>query len=111
MKYSIKVSGNQVTVFLNDEIYVHDAMLLRCDLLEMIDQGILDVRMDLSGLFYIDKSVFGTLVMINKRLKEKNGSFVLIGVQGRPLELIKRTRLDKVFTIEAGEFKVSDLYD
>lgn len=106
MKYSIKVSGNQVTVFLNDEIYVRDAMLLRCDLLEMIDQGILDVRMDFSGLFYIDKSVFGTLVTINKRLKEKNGSFVLTGVQGLPLELIKRTRLDKVFTIEAGEFKV-----
>lgn len=99
MKHSIKISGNQATVFLMDKIYVHDASQLRDDLLEIIDQGIVKVRMDFSGLTYIDSSVFGMLVMINKRTKEKNGSLVLSGAQGLPFELIKRTRLDKVFTI------------
>ena len=97
MKHSIKVSGNQATVFLMDKIYVHDASLLRDDLLEIIDKGIVDVRMDLSGLIYIDSSGLGTLVTINKRTKEKNGKLVLAGAQGLPLDLIKRTRLDKVF--------------
>jgi len=55
--------------------------------------------MDLSGLAYIDSSGLGMLLAINKRIKKKNGVFVLAGVQGLPFELIKRTRLDKVFTI------------
>lgn len=100
MKHSVKVNGNQVMVYLTDKFYVHDASLLRDDLLEIIDRGIVDVRMDLSGLTYIDSSGLGTLVTINKRTKEKNGKLVLMGAQGLPLELIKRTRLDKVFIIE-----------
>ena len=100
MKHSIKVSGNQATIFLNDKIYVRDASLLRDDLLEIIDQGVADLRMDLSGLTYIDSSGLGTLVTINKRVREKNGRLVLTGAQGLPLDLIKRTRLDRVFNIE-----------
>ncbi|HWQ41329.1 MAG TPA: STAS domain-containing protein [Desulfosporosinus sp.] len=100
MKHSVKVNGNQAMVYLMDKFYVHDASLLRDDLLEIINQGIVDVRMDLSGLSYIDSSGLGTLVTINKRTKEKNGKLVLTGAQGLPLELIKRTRLDKVFIIE-----------
>ena len=94
------MSGNQATVLLKDKIYVHDASLLRDDLLEIIDQGVTDVRVDLSELTYIDSSGLGTLVTINKRTKEKNGKLVLTGAQGLPFELIKRTRLDKVFAID-----------
>ncbi|KUO77057.1 MAG: anti-anti-sigma factor [Desulfosporosinus sp. BRH_c37] len=99
MKHSIDVIGNQARVFLMDKIYVYDASSIRDDLLKVIDQGVTDVRMDLSGLAYIDSSGLGMLLAINKRIKKKNGVFVLAGVQGLPFELIKRTRLDKVFTI------------
>ena len=100
MNHLIKVNGNHATIVLKDKIYVSDASLLRDDLLEIIDQGVTDLKMDLSGLTYIDSSGLGTLVTINKRTKEKNGRLVLTGAQGLPFELIKRTRLDKVFTIE-----------
>lgn len=97
MKHSIQINGNYATVFLQDKIYVSDASLLRDDLLEIIDQGVTDLRIDLSGLTYIDSSGLGTLVTINKRTK---GRVVLVGAQGLPLDLIRRTRLDKVFNIE-----------
>lgn len=97
MKHSIQISGNHATVFLKDKIYVSDASLLRDHLLEIIDQGVTDLRIDLSGLTYIDSSGLGTLVTINKRTK---GRVVLANAQGLPLDLIKRTRLDKVFNIE-----------
>ncbi|EHQ90869.1 STAS domain-containing protein [Desulfosporosinus youngiae] len=100
MKHSIKVNGNQATVFLADKLYVRDASLLRDDVLEIIDRGVTNIRIDLSGLSYIDSSGLGTLVTINKRTKEKNGRLVLRGAQGLPFELIKRTRLDRVFSIE-----------
>ncbi|MDP4158946.1 MAG: STAS domain-containing protein [Bacillota bacterium] len=100
MKHSIKVSGNHAAVFLSDKIYVNDASILRSELLEVMEQGVTDIRIDLSGLTYIDSSGLGTFVTINKRTKEKNGRLVLTGAQGLPLELFKRTRLDRVFTIE-----------
>lgn len=100
MKHSMKVSGNQATVYLTDKIYVHDASILRGEILEIIDQGVTDIRIDLTGLTYIDSSGLGTFVTINKRTKEKNGRLVLNGAQGLPLELLKRTRLDRVFTLE-----------
>lgn len=100
MKHSIKVQGNQALIFLTDKIYVHDAALLREEVLEVIERGVTDIRIDLSGLTYIDSSGLGTLVKINKTTKEKNGRLVLTGAQGLPKELFKRTRLDKVFTIE-----------
>ncbi|MDR3599566.1 MAG: STAS domain-containing protein [Desulfosporosinus sp.] len=100
MKHTIKVSGNHAMIFLNDKIYVSDASLLRDDLMELIDQGVTDLRIDLSELTYIDSSGLGTLVTVNKRTKEKDGRLVLTGAQGLPLDLIKRTRLDKVFNIE-----------
>lgn len=97
MKHSIQISGNKATVFLKDKIYVSDASLLREDLLDIITQGVTDLRIDLSELTYIDSSGLGTLVTINKRTK---GRVILTGAQGLPLELLKRTRLDKVFHIE-----------
>ncbi|MDP4160966.1 MAG: STAS domain-containing protein [Bacillota bacterium] len=100
MKHSITVSGNQATVLLMDKIFVHDASILRDDLIEIMEGGVTDVRIDLSGLKYIDCSGLGTLVAINKRTKKKKGSFVLAGAQGLPLDLIKRTRLDKVLAIK-----------
>jgi anti-sigma B factor antagonist len=69
-------------------------------ILKIIDQGVTDLRIYLCGLTYIDSSGLGTLVTINKRAKEKNGRLMLTGAQGLALDLIKRTRLDKVFYIE-----------
>ncbi|MDR3541016.1 MAG: STAS domain-containing protein [Desulfosporosinus sp.] len=97
MKHSIEVSGNHATVSLKDKIYVRDASLLRDDLFVIIEQGVTDLRMDLSRLTYIDCSGIGTLVTINKRTK---GRVVLTGAQGLPLHLIKLTQLDKVFNIK-----------
>ncbi|MDR3599569.1 MAG: STAS domain-containing protein [Desulfosporosinus sp.] len=100
MKHLIKVNGNQAEIFLKDKIYVGDASLLRDDLLAIIEQGVTILRMDLSELTYIDSSGLGTLVTINKRVKEKDGKLVLTSARGLPADLIKRTRLDKVFNIE-----------
>lgn len=100
MKYSIKVCGNQATVYLREKIFVQDTVSLRADLIKKIDRGITDIRINLSELTYIDGSGLGVLVTINKRTKENNGKLILTNAQGLPLELIMRTRLDKAFIIE-----------
>ena len=100
MKHSINDCGTHVVVFLKDKLYLSDALLLRFELLEMIDSGVRDLRVDLSELTYFDSSGLGTFMIINRRAREKNGRLVLTGAKGLLLGLIKRTRLDRVFTIE-----------
>ncbi|HWR44184.1 STAS domain-containing protein [Sporomusa sp.] len=100
MKHSLNVSGNYATVSLDGKIYAHDAGIIRDELLEAIEQGVKDIRFDLSKLNYIDSSGLGVLVTVHKRTIEKNGRLVLTGVQGMAAEILKRTRLDKVLHIE-----------
>jgi len=100
MNHSIKVSGNCITVALTGKIYSQDAAVVRDELLEEIDRGVINISIDLSELTYIDSTGLGVLVTLHKRTKEKNGKLVLIGAQGLVEQLLKRTRLDKIFFVE-----------
>lgn len=100
MNHSIKVDGNHVTTFLTGKVYSQDASLFRDELLEQIDKGVTAVTIDLSELTYIDSTGLGVLITINKRIKEKNGKIVITGAQGMVEQLLKRTRLDRVLTME-----------
>lgn len=100
MKHSIKVSGSHVSVALTGKIYAHDAGVIRDELIDLIDRGTTDINIDLSELDYIDSSGLGVLVTVHKRTKEKNGGLVLTNVRGMVGEILKRTRLDRVLTIE-----------
>lgn len=101
MKHSMEVNGNHVTIVLNGKMYAHDAGTIRDEVLEEINKGNIDIRMNLSQLEYIDSSGLGVVITIHKRIKEKNGKLVLMGAQGIVAQLLKRTRLDTVLTIES----------
>jgi anti-sigma B factor antagonist len=103
MKHIIAVSGATLAVKLEGKIYAHDAGIFRADVLEKIENGLNDVVVDLSKLAYIDSTGLGVIITIHKRLKEKGGKLLITGVQGLPAELFKRTRLDKVLSIEFSE--------
>jgi len=100
MENEIKVNEHQVYVRLAGKMYAHDAGVIRDNLIEKIEQGAVEIRMDLSSVLYIDSSGLGVLVTVYKRMKEINGRFVLVGVCGIVEELLKRTRLDKILLIE-----------
>ncbi len=100
MNHSVKVSGNCITVALTGKIYSQDAAVVRDELLEEIDRGVINISIDLSELTYIDSTGLGVLVTLHKRTKEKNGKLILTGAQGLVEQLLKRTRLDKIFCVE-----------
>jgi len=100
MKHSIQFSGKQAKAALTGKIYAHDAGLVRDELIDGIERGAAEVRIDLSDVAYIDSTGLGVLVTIHKRTKERNGHLVLTGVKGMVEQLIRRTRLDTVLTIE-----------
>ncbi|MBP2626987.1 MAG: anti-anti-sigma factor [Firmicutes bacterium] len=99
MNHTIKVSGKSVTAILTGKIYSQDAAVVRDELLEEVERGATEVSIDLSELTYIDSTGLGVLVTLHKRTKEKNGKLTLTGAQGMVAELLKRTRLDKIFLV------------
>jgi len=100
MNHSITVSGNHVQAFLTGKIYSQDASIFRDEILEHIDRGATEIKINLSNLNYIDSTGLGVLITIHKRTKEKNGNVIISGAQGMVEELFKRTRLDRVLTME-----------
>lgn len=100
MKHLITVNGSQRRVALTGKIYAHDAGRIRDELLEEIEHGATDIQIDLSKTDYIDSTGLGVLVTSHKRLLAVNGKLALTGVNGLVAELLKRTRLDRVLTVE-----------
>ena len=94
------VEENKVLVSLNGSIYVEEAAQLRESLVGHIDKGHKTFIIDLGGVDYIDSSGLGTLVAIQKRAMQNDGSVVIKGLHGLVKDLFELTRWDKVFEIQ-----------
>lgn len=59
-----------------------------------------DVELDLSGLGLIDSSGIGAIVMLFKRLRERDRELSVHGLHGQPRAVFELLRLDRVFRID-----------
>ena len=100
MEHTLTTNGNQAILTLTGKLYVHDAGIIRDEMIEKIETGHHHLTLNLAGVTYIDSSGLGVLVTLHKMTQEKNGSLALTGVQGMVKELLQRTRLDKVLHLE-----------
>ena len=57
--------------------------------------------LDLAEVKFIPSLGLGTLVMLNRKLKDKGQRFVLVGVQSDVRTVLALTRLDKLFEMHA----------
>lgn len=101
MEHTMNTDGNHTAVTLTGKVYAHDAGIIRDELLKQIEKGIVEITMDLAGVSYIDSTGLGVLVTVHKRTQEQSGQLILTGITGMVAELLKRTRLDRVLTIQA----------
>ena len=99
MKQEFTVSGERVEVLLSGSMHVEEASVLRERLLEYIESGAKEFRIDMAGVDFLDSSGLGVLVAIHKRALQRGGEVVLIGTRGPVLEIIELTRLNKVFAM------------
>ena len=100
MELDIKKDGTKAEVFFSGNMYVEDSPSVREKLTDLLDDGILFLVLNLSGLEYVDSSGLGVLISIHKRCLEKGGKMVVSGLRGMVDDLFKLTRLDLVFNIE-----------
>ncbi len=99
MNINIAKTGSGAVVSLGGSMYVEDSATVREQLIELLEEGIINLTFDLSALSYIDSSGLGVLISIHKRCLQKGGRMVITGLRGMVEELFKLTRLDLVFNV------------
>lgn len=99
MKVDISKSGTGARVCLGGSMYVEDSASVREQLIGLLEEGIIHLTIDLSGLEYVDSSGLGVLISIHKRCLQKGGKMVITGLRGMVEELFRLTRLDLVFNV------------
>ncbi|NLK18626.1 MAG: STAS domain-containing protein [Synergistaceae bacterium] len=101
MNINITKTGSGAVVSLGGSMYVEDSATVREKLIDLLDEGIVNLTMDLSGLTYIDSSGLGVLISLHKRCIQKGGRMTITGLRGMVEELFKLTRLDLVFNVSS----------
>lgn len=81
------------------ELDLHTSPQLREHVLSLIGEPPVRIALDLSAVGFMDSSSLGTLVTCLKRVRERDGQLVLIGVTGSPMKVFTLTGLDRVFEI------------
>ena len=101
MKIDVSRSGNGARISISGSMYVEDSASVREKLIALLDEGVYNLTLDLSGLDYVDSSGLGVLFSIHKRCLQKGGKMTITGLRGMVEELFKLTRLDLVFNVAA----------
>ena len=81
------------------ELDLYTAPRLKEALLGAMDEGVLNIVVDMSGVHFIDSSALGVLIGGVKRLKPKEGKLVLVSVDENVNWIFQITGLNSVFDI------------
>ena len=66
---------------------------------KLVDAGLHSIIIDCSGLDFISSSGLGMLVRLHKRMDEKIGDVKIASVKSLIVNVLRMTRLNKVFSI------------
>ena len=94
-----RTEGPWTVVEVAGELDLHTSPPLRDHLLELIQGGVDRLALDLTKVDFMDSSSLGSLVTCLKRIRERDGKLVLVGVGGTPMKVLTLTGLDRVFDI------------
>jgi anti-sigma B factor antagonist len=92
-------AGSWTVVRVAGELDLHTSPQLREHVLGLVDEPPVRIALDLREVGFMDSSSLGTLVTCLKRVRERDGQLVLVGVSGSPMKVFALTGLDRVFDI------------
>jgi anti-sigma B factor antagonist len=76
---------------------------LRDCLIEMLQRGYTEFRLDLGGCSYMDSTFLGVLANICLQLKNRTGTFSIPRINQRNLELLQTLGIDRFFVFGCNE--------
>lgn len=99
MKIDVAEEGEVCVVNLGEEITCDNHRAFAETVDNILDEGTMDVVLDLSNVNYITSRGLGTIVGAYTVLKRRGGNLVLAGANEEVLRSLAITRLDKVLTL------------
>ena len=100
MPFSLGRDADTVIVSVGVALVAANRQELRQLILDEIDQGTRQFRIDFRGAGYIDSSGLGVLVSLAKRVREGGGDLRLANLNPDLRTLFALTKLDTLFRIE-----------
>ena len=87
-------------VSLQGELDVSTADKLKAHLHNLADEKILDMKINLETLDYIDSTGLGAMIGVLKKLKTDNKEIYIINPKSNVKKIFTITGLDKIFKVE-----------
>lgn len=94
-----EADGGIAVITVAGELDLYTAPRLKENLLTAIEDGILKIVVDMSGVHFIDSSALGVLIGGVKRLKPNDGRLVLVSTDENVNWILQITGLTSVFEI------------
>lgn len=91
--------GQQCMVVLDGEVDVYTAPRLKEELVSAIEDGCVNLIVDLEKVGFIDSSGLGVLVSALRRARERDGVVRIVCTRDNILKIFRITGLDKVFPV------------
>lgn len=79
------------------ELILPECNPTRTKVMKALEEGALEIIMDLSDVTFIDSAGLGLLIGLRQTARQRGGDFVLAGVNEQVLPLFQMTRLNKIF--------------
>jgi anti-sigma B factor antagonist len=92
-------SGGLAAVAVHGELDIRSAPDLRAWLAKVLDDGAVQLVLDLAGIQFIDSIGLGVLVGAHKRLARDGGRLAIVGVSPSVARLLSVTGLARIFDV------------
>lgn len=95
----IEKNGKEATVIPQADIVAAEVQNFRTELLNLVNNGTLQIAVDLERVEMIDSSGIGVFISAQNSLKKQNGSLKVVNVSADILKMFRIMRLDKHFEV------------
>jgi anti-sigma B factor antagonist len=96
-----KMNGYMVIFIREERIDAHNSAELKETIVHLLEQGEVNIIVQLEQVRFIDSSGLGALLSGYKNASAKSGKLAIANLQRQVLSMFELTRLDRVFEIYA----------
>jgi anti-sigma B factor antagonist len=96
-----KINGFNILFVKDERIDAHNSADLKDFILHMIEQGQVNLIVQMENVRFVDSSGLGALLSGFKHAEAKSGKLSLSNLQNQVLSMFELTRLNRVFEIYA----------
>ncbi len=93
------LSDGHGLIEVSGEVDLYTAPRFKDDLIALIDEGVVDIVIDLSRVTFIDSTALGVIIGGVKRLHDVDGRLALVAASRPVVRILNITGLDRVLTI------------